>query len=169
MSIFKFLRSLRTRSPIQTLYLATLSIAISQFTYPQILYLLKAIKGGFSNQSCRNELADTIYQYVLDCYKKSSVNPQTVDCLVQMTYDKVIEILSNIANTFHILKEKVEFILDRHKKILEEIHFDILPFAGLLVCPQSRFVAVIDCSHDTDPLQLENNSNEWFYYRINPF
>lgn len=169
LSIFKFLRSLRIRSPIQTWYLATLSAAISQFDYPQILYLLKAIKGGFSKQSCRNELADTIYQYVLECYKKSSVNPQTKDCLVQMTYDKAIEILSNIANTFHILKEKVDFILDKHKKNLKEIHFDILPFAGLLVCPQSRFVAVIDCLSDINPARPEKYSNELYYYRINSY
>ncbi len=76
---------------------------------------------------------------------------------------------SNEVNFFHILKEKVEFILDKHKKILEEIHFDILPYAGLLVSPQSRFVAVIDCSRDVDPLHLENYSNGWYYYRINTY
>ena len=145
------------------------SALISHFDYPQIIFLLKAIKGGFSKQSCRIELADAIYQYVLDCYKKSDVNPHTIDDFVEMTNDKTVELFSNISDSFHILGEKVEFILNKHKKKIKDIHFDIFPLVGLLICPDSRYIAVFDCSHNIDPAQPEGCLDELYYYRINSY
>ena len=146
-----------------------MSALISLFNYAQILFLLKAIKGGFSKRSCRFDLIDAIYQYIRDCYKKSDIDLQAVDYFINLTYDKNAEILSNITDSFHILKEEVEFILKKHKKAIGHIHFDILPFVGLIICPQSRFVAAFSCSHEIDPARPESYSNEWYYYRINSY
>lgn len=168
LSVYRFLKSLKIPSQYR-FYLVKLSVLISLFNRFQIIFLLKAIKAGISKKSCRNELVNAIYQYVMDSYKKFKVNPHVIGDYIEMTSDKMVEILSNISGSFQILREKVEFILKKHNKTLENISFDVLPFVGLLICPQSRYIGAIDCSHYIDSKRLKTYSKKFFYYKINVY
>lgn len=59
-------------------------------------------------------------------------------------------------------------ILNKHKKTTDDIHFDIYPLVGLLLCPDSRYIGVFDTLYKKDLTQLEEYPDELYYYRINP-
>ena len=75
---------------------------------------------------------------------------------------------SLVNENFPMLKRRIERMLRRRKiGLAPEIkNLELLPTCGLVICPESRYIAAIDCSKDT---KLSRDlSNGWYYYRINP-
>jgi len=42
----------------------------------------------------------------------------------------------------------------------------MIPIVGVLICPERRYIAALDCTHKEDLQNPEKTINEWFHYKI---
>ena len=147
-----------------------ISNILTVFEYDQVLFLLRAIKGGFSNSSCRSDLIGVIAQYIAECRKAAYNNIYYENNEFSKAVSKGYKrLFIFITKYFKFLKKAVEFILHKYKKCLdgEILSFEVLPTVGFVICPESRYVAAIEYSLNIQ--HPRNFSNGWVYCRINPF
>ena len=145
-----------------------ISNILTVFEYDQVLFLLRAIKGGFSNSSCRSDLIGVIAQYIAECRKAAYNNiyyeNNEFSKAVSKGYKRLFIFITKYCK---FLKKAVEFILKKYKMNFDSkiIKFKLLPMVGLVICPESRYVAAIEYSLNIK--HPRNFSNGWVYRRIN--
>ena len=146
-----------------------ISYILAVFEYDQILFLLRAIKGGSSNSSCRSDLIGVIAQYIAECQKAAYHNIYYEDNEFSEAINEGYQrLFIFITKYFKFLKKAVEFILHKYNKCLdgEILNFEVLPTVGFVICPESRYVAAIEYSLNIK--HPRNFSNGWVYRRISP-
>ena len=164
LSIFKYLLSLKQQIsgtikgritdaivgeiPDKRLFL--LSNFLTCFKYDNIIYLLEVITDVFSKKNLRVDIIEVILQYTDECRRKANIN-EAKEELIEITTDN-----------FNILKDRLNFFKINPTKI----NFKIVPLAGLVICPERRYIAIIGCKSKSDSEITNRFSLKWFHFRV---
>ncbi|MFX1449683.1 MAG: Mov34/MPN/PAD-1 family protein [Promethearchaeota archaeon] len=80
------------------------------------------------------------------------------------------EVLSEIsrqnADTWSILEENIKIILNKYQIKIEPILFYMLHQAGVVICPWTRYIGIIDAWYDPNPISYYPPVIKWEYYTI---
>ncbi len=158
-SIFSYLNSLKT---FFTSHFFQLSFAIGYFDYEHFLCILEALRASRSNDACVLGILSAIQTYLIACYGNSGVNPYKSPKRMNIThmFKDLLYMIEEFSKSFHLLKEKIALKLQKYRKKVKPIKFTLFPMIGMLICPDMRYVAVLESDYNI------KDSTNWYFKKI---
>ncbi len=138
-----------------------LSFHLANYKIAQIKFILAAIR-TMLRKRLRIPFGLALIHFSRNLSFVTQIKNDYTFFIMKDTYNANIrkDIQERLNIAYNDLKEKLQNILNKFKIEPETIEFNMLPFAGAVICPRSRNFGIVDIDYDN------NTRNKWFYYRI---
>ncbi|NVM03309.1 MAG: Mov34/MPN/PAD-1 family protein [Candidatus Helarchaeota archaeon] len=69
-------------------------------------------------------------------------------------------------DTWSSIKNQIDIIYNKYQLKPDPIDFQLIPQAGVVICPWIRQIGIIDCIYEHNPQDPNLPVIDWFYYRV---
>lgn len=69
-------------------------------------------------------------------------------------------------DSWSILESEIKSIVNKYQIKTVPIPLNLIPQAGMVICPWRRQIGILDCIYENNPQDPNLPVKEWFYYRI---